>query len=427
MTLRNGSSVSNNSFTEPHQGTTNCISSVFPSEERPFFVQCAEYVEVGYEMLSKAHKMVSMFLFAAFCTFSSGLRFLRGEKKNFALFFGRFLGVFAAFFLLKWAFFGGNSSKVLHLQQQQQHEQQQLLLQRILSKQTELEGDFYKRINESLSAVQLLSDSVHQLKDQSETAIQTTKKDTSASIEQLKTELTGLVEGKVANLFLLINASKGTATSEQDNALSFDAVEKLVERVEQMESKVGQVLPALSLLQERLASISSSPSIEMEDFALVSRGASIVESLTSPTFEASSFFFGNTKGKQPVTALSPNNALGNCWSFAGSKGMFTVQLGESIFPSSFSIEHIHSQNAVNPSSAPREVKVYALRDAADESPILVGKHIFSLEAGSIQTFAASKTLQEPINLVQLKILSNNGHSKFTCLYKFRVHGKRAKK
>jgi hypothetical protein len=307
MTLRNGSSTATNSFAETYP-QNNSISSLGSSEEKSFVFQLIENIQVACEMFSKAQKMASMLLFGAFCTFSSGFRAIRGEKRNFALFFGRFLVVFVALLLLKWAFFNGNSSKALQHEQQQQ---QEALLQKILSKQTELEGEFYKRINESFSVVQQLSDSMHQLKEQSEQAIKTTKKDTATSMEQLKGELTSLIEGKVANLFLLINSLKANASSEPENGLSFETVEQLVQRVEQMESNVSQILPALAVLQERFSSNAKSPFVELEDFALVSKGASIVESLTSKTFEVSSFLFGRTKGKQPETALSPNNALGN--------------------------------------------------------------------------------------------------------------------
>ena len=61
----------------------------------------------------------------------------------------------------------------------------------------------------------------------------------------------------------------------------------------------------------------------------------------------------------------------------------------------------------------------------DKDPILFGNYFYSAskDAPSLQYFPVqNKDIAQPHQIVELVIESNHGNSKYTCLYRFRVHG-----
>ncbi|XP_027692732.1 SUN domain-containing protein 3 isoform X2 [Vombatus ursinus] len=140
--------------------------------------------------------------------------------------------------------------------------------------------------------------------------------------------------------------------------------------------------------------------VQMADYALKSAGASIVEAETSESYK-------NDKAKlywhgigflryemPPDIILQPDVHPGKCWAFPGSTGHTVIKLARKITPTAVTIEHISEK--ISPSgstaSAPKDFSVY-------------------------------NGVCESLSYVKLKILNNWGHSKYTCLYRFRVHGK----
>lgn len=212
------------------------------------------------------------------------------------------------------------------------------------------------------------------------------------------------------------------------------------------------------------------------DYALFTSGGRVIPSLTSLTYSArpqgpspsriSSFFFGSpsTPGRPPVTALHPDNSLGSCWPFAGSYGQLGILLSRRVIPSDISIEHASIDVALDAElgSAPKGFELWGVVEAeedlvklreyraersrkavADEERVAAEEeesaslpptpnHIL-LAVGSyditlpspIQSFpvtAMAKELGIPVGVVVLKILSNHGESRYTCLYRVRVGG-----
>lgn len=130
----------------------------------------------------------------------------------------------------------------------------------------------------------------------------------------------------------------------------------------------------------------------------------------------------------------------------------TIQLSVPIIPSHITIEHISQEESVPDSllsSAPREIEVYGVTDQiALEQMAASGHHsrdnlsvasspyaihlasiVFDPRDSFIQTFPISNegkirlSSVTSIPVIQFQIHSNWGESKYTCLYRVRVHGR----
>ena len=79
------------------------------------------------------------------------------------------------------------------------------------------------------------------------------------------------------------------------------------------------------------------------------------------------------------------------------------------------------------SSAPKEFSVLGLRTLDEEEPVELGTFTYQDSNKPVQTFKlsspASPSDHGPFDLIELKVLSNHGNHVYTCLYRFRVHGK----
>ncbi|XP_051840436.1 SUN domain-containing protein 3 [Antechinus flavipes] len=171
--------------------------------------------------------------------------------------------------------------------------------------------------------------------------------------------------------------------------------------------------------------------VQMADYALKSAGASIVEAGTSESYK-------NNKAKlywhgigflsyemPPDVILQPDVHPGKCWAFPGSKGHTTIKLVRKIIPTAVTMEHISEK--ISPSgnthSAPKDFSVYGLKDECKGEEIFLGQFMYNKKGTTVQTFQLQNGVFESFPYVKLKILNNWGHPKYTCLYRFRVHGK----
>ncbi|KDQ07779.1 hypothetical protein BOTBODRAFT_647961 [Botryobasidium botryosum FD-172 SS1] len=208
--------------------------------------------------------------------------------------------------------------------------------------------------------------------------------------------------------------------------------------------------------------------VAMPDYALYTGGARVIPDLTSPTYEPRSdswarYLFdrmagnGFALGRPPVTALVPDNSVGNCWPFAGAAGHIGIMLSQPAFITHVTVDHASKDIAYNIKTAPREFRVWGLvegdqniqklaayhaaidgesRDDDDPAfftnspPSIRPVHLvsFSYDINSpspTQTFPLPEKLQKlglDIGIVVFQIQSNWGDSDFTCLYRVRVHG-----
>jgi hypothetical protein len=162
-------------------------------------------------------------------------------------------------------------------------------------------------------------------------------------------------------------------------------------------------------------------------------------SLTRPNIDPISLFFGFGRlGQPPSIALSDDNGIGKCFSFAGNVGKLTIKLKHSITPMAVSIDHISASEVPDRSSAPRKCQVWALNSAnSEQSAILLGSFEYQIsdprQNSDCQYFPLSylnHTTSHPRSsannlpkwdVLQLRVLSNWGRKDYTCIYRWRVH------
>ncbi|NWS14634.1 SUN1 protein, partial [Tyrannus savana] len=123
----------------------------------------------------------------------------------------------------------------------------------------------------------------------------------------------------------------------------------------------------------------------------------------------------------------PDMYPGNCWAFKGSQGYLVVRLSMKIYPTAFTVEHIPKTLSPtgNITSAPRNFAVYGLDDEYQEEGKLLGEYVYDQEGEPLQMFPVMEENEDAFQIVELRIFSNWGHAEYTCLYRFRVHGKPA--
>jgi len=209
----------------------------------------------------------------------------------------------------------------------------------------------------------------------------------------------------------------------------------------------------------------------MPDYALYSGGARVIPDLTSQTYELrpdswGRYLFGRITGRgialgrPPVTALVPDNGVGNCWPFAGPSGHLGIFLNQPIHITHVTVDHASKDVTYDIKTAPREFHVWGLvegeeniqkfaayraaaegqtQDVTDNDPPFPSSNLppsfhyvhlvsFSYDIDSvspIQTFPLPEKIQSlglDIGIVVFQVQSNWGHPDFTCLYRVRVHG-----
>ncbi|NXB86424.1 SUN1 protein, partial [Vidua chalybeata] len=170
----------------------------------------------------------------------------------------------------------------------------------------------------------------------------------------------------------------------------------------------------------------------MVDFALESGGGSILGTRCSETYETKTALislFGIPLwyfSQSPRVVIQPDMYPGNCWAFKGSQGYLVVRLSMKIYPTAFTLEHIPKTLSPtgNITSAPRNFAVYGL-DVEYQEGKLLGEYVYDQDGEPLQMFPVMEKNEDAFQIVELKIFSNWGHAEYTCLYRFRVHGKPA--
>ncbi|XP_023210317.1 SUN domain-containing protein 2-like isoform X3 [Centruroides sculpturatus] len=167
------------------------------------------------------------------------------------------------------------------------------------------------------------------------------------------------------------------------------------------------------------------------DYALESSGGSIFSTRCSETYHtgtAQITVFGIPvwyRTNSPRTVIQPDVHPGQCWAFKGTQGYLVIKLSVPIRPTAFSIEHIPKQLSLTGSidSAPKDFSVYGLKTEMDLDGKLLGTFTYNKDGDPLQYFYVKDPEPEVYPIVELRILSNHGHMDYTCLYRFRVHGK----
>ncbi|XP_055663456.1 SUN domain-containing protein 2 [Falco peregrinus] len=173
--------------------------------------------------------------------------------------------------------------------------------------------------------------------------------------------------------------------------------------------------------------------VGMVDYALESAGASVINTRCSETYETQTALlslFGIPlwfHSQSPRVILQPDVNPGNCWAFRGSQGFAVIRLSSIIRPTAVTLEHI--PKALSPQgtipSAPKDFAVYGLKEEGEDEGLLLGQFTYNHDGDPIQTFYLEGNAVGTYQLVELRVLSNWGHPKYTCIYRFRVHGEPA--
>ncbi|KAF1964591.1 hypothetical protein BU23DRAFT_492064 [Bimuria novae-zelandiae CBS 107.79] len=183
-------------------------------------------------------------------------------------------------------------------------------------------------------------------------------------------------------------------------------------------------------------------------------GAHPVTAITSPTRSVTSLSgpvmrafqrMVSPKINPPLAALQTWDEPGDCWCAAPDdantgKAQLGIQLGEPIFPTQVTIEHLPRSAAPgeDTKSAPQNVEIWVeskepalVRFAYDgnrcedgpEGWQCLGKVRYDRNgANHVQTFLLDGESQTPVEKVLLRVTSNWG-ADHTCFYRVRLHGK----
>ncbi|KAJ8963662.1 hypothetical protein NQ314_005453 [Rhamnusium bicolor] len=126
----------------------------------------------------------------------------------------------------------------------------------------------------------------------------------------------------------------------------------------------------------------------------------------------------------PRTIITPSINPGECWAFQNFPGFVVIRLSNQVKIEAFSMEHI--SKLLVPSgkidSAPKDFEVYGLIDENDREPVKLGEYVYDYNGETLQFFPVQNE-GHVFGIIEIRIVSNHGNPNYTCLYRFRVHGK----
>ncbi|XP_041939421.1 SUN domain-containing protein 1 isoform X4 [Alosa sapidissima] len=239
----------------------------------------------------------------------------------------------------------------------------------------------------------------------------------------LQASLTALEQSILGNVSQLVKQSKQKGQSV--------CAETLSESVRLSTSQSGLAEQHVELIVKNALRLYSQDRTGMGDYALESGGGSILSTRCSETFETKTALmslFGLPLwyfSQSPRVVIQPDVHPGNCWAFKGSHGYLVIRLSMRVVPMAFSLEHI--PKSLSPTghitSAPREYAVYGLEDEHLEEGKLLGRYTYEEDGEALQTHPVTEQNDVAFQIIELRVLSNWGHAEYTCLYRFRVHGR----
>jgi hypothetical protein len=192
--------------------------------------------------------------------------------------------------------------------------------------------------------------------------------------------------------------------------------------------------------------------LAIPDYALYATGARVMPKLTSDTFIATPSGYlswmlysilpswlmtpDTLNHHSPDITLFPTHNIGECWPMQGSEGSLGVLLPKAIVVEGFTVEHVDKRIALDVSSAPKEMELWAIAQDTDTSGweldptygiqmrrLAVIQYDKEQPQGPVQVFWVDDEHRGiRVRAIQLRILSNHGNPHWTCLYRLRIHG-----
>jgi len=279
-------------------------------------------------------------------------------------------------------------------------------------------------------------------KSQADFATVTQLKKVAAALDALKNvrdnyATTKLVKNLEDKLNQLIKTSGSVSTTPQSNLVELE--QRAMERVESYIKTIPKdTSRKLTKHIEEASSLWFADRTGRQDFALASGGGRVVgHSQLSPFVGRGdgpitsmlSFLRSGVHPKSDEWLLTPSlEQPGDCIALHSSTGYVDVRLRQSVKVDAVTLEHANSLNAYDLHSAPRDVQVYGWHareknckhSKPPKSLIPLGNYTYSINRGSVQTFDVVSP--QTVDHVRLVVKNNQGHQKWTCLYRFRVHG-----
>ncbi|KAK6621478.1 hypothetical protein RUM43_007035 [Polyplax serrata] len=166
------------------------------------------------------------------------------------------------------------------------------------------------------------------------------------------------------------------------------------------------------------------------DFASASAGGLVIKASPTWTDGYSYIYFLfipiRSTAPPPSIALEPTRQAGDCWPMEGRKGNILIQLAARANIVGFTMEHIDPAMSLSgaTSEAPNNFSVYGVEDPEMENK----KHLFGIYTydnkndEESQYFRVQNINRKSYLYILLEISSNHGNDKYTCLYRFQVHG-----
>ncbi|CAL7942808.1 unnamed protein product [Xylocopa violacea] len=169
------------------------------------------------------------------------------------------------------------------------------------------------------------------------------------------------------------------------------------------------------------------------DYALESAGGQIISTRCTQRYDIKTRAFKLLaftlyhENNNPRTVIQGNPVQpGACWAFQGFPGYLLIKLRSLVYITGFTIEHAPKSILPNGEmrSAPKKFNVWGFVDENDSEPVRFGDYEFAASDESLQYFPVQNTtIDTAYEYVELRIHSNHGQLEYTCLYRFRVHGK----
>ena len=241
-------------------------------------------------------------------------------------------------------------------------------------------------------------------------------------------------------------AKRNAQTSAEEAVVKFTSEQKFRDQISSHVSVVASSIPSavgsgsseaeiVRIVQVALQKYDADKT-GMFDFALESAGGTIASTRCTETHDVSNAQYSILgipiwwEKNNPRTILQPGSSPGQCWAFKGSHGAVVIRLSSHVHVQAVSLEHI--SKLISPDgtieSAPARFSVQGLRSMDDTHPTHLGNFTYEDNDQPVQTFYLPQVPasdRPAFDLIELKVLSNHGHMTYTCLYRFRVHGKLA--
>lgn len=423
-----------------HQLYLHLLNLSFWREFNSHSANLLNYARNAAQYTSAFLSLLSVWMFCLGISVTNYIQWANRNRKQFII---RFVSFIFIFLLVKGIFFRSKPSSQFNPTSIEN-------ISQLAKRQAQLEREIMNKVNQNLHQIRetIRQQAAHNSSTQAAATVSQLKQQVDKLIEEAKIEILNAVDSKILLGKDAIQSGDNVESFEQGgNSLlqskvlelqeSLGAIEPVLlslnSKIKALEDENESLTKDLLTLKSKQSNGSHSSKDGLIDYADGMKGATIVRTISSSTYQSSKFWscLGmGIEGRLPETILSSNNSLGNCWSFSGSKGHVVIALERSVIPVTVAVEHIPIQYAINPTTAPKEMEIYGLLDISSQqkqqsAPILLCK--FTLD------IAKSHLIEVPVSLstdncnsfkfYQLNVLSNNGCVKFTCIYKVRIYGK----